>query len=73
MGLKHEFIAYYQTLREINYAVFGVIATAIYTLIYICIVPFVAILAPARKKMTHTAWSKWTYTADTLEDMKKQY
>ncbi len=64
---------YYQTLRDINYAVFGTVATIAYTSIYVCIVPFMWILSPGIKKISHSAWTKWPFKSDTVEDLRKQY
>ncbi len=73
MRVSDRFKRYYHTLRDINYAVFGVVATVAYTAIYMFIVPCVWILSPGRKKISHTAWNKWLYKSETLEDVRKQY
>ena len=63
----------YQKLRDVNYAVFGVIATVVYSGIYVVVVPFVWLFSPNRKKISHSAWTKWAYKSGTIEDLKKQY
>ena len=63
----------YQKLRDINYAVFGVIATVVYSGMYILIVPIIWIVSPNRKKISHSAWNKWAHKSETLEDLRKQY
>jgi hypothetical protein len=73
MTASRWFVHYYQTLRDMHYAVFGVIASILYSLIYICCIPFVLVFSPGRKKPSHTAWNKWSYKSQTLEDAKKQY
>ncbi len=67
------YVHYYQTLRDMHYAVFGALAQALYSMLYIICIPLILVIAPARKKMSHTGWVKWPYKSETLEDLRKQY
>lgn len=73
MAASRLFVHYYLTIRDMHYAVFGAVAVGLYSIIYICFVPLILVFTPARKKMSHTAWIKWPYTSETLEDLRKQY
>lgn len=73
MTAPRVFVHYYQTLKDMHYAVFGAIAIALYSIIYICCIPLILVFAPARKKISHTAWGKWPYTSETVDDLRKQH
>lgn len=72
--------SYHQVLRRIRdritvvgMLVFDVVATAVFFLVYILILPWFAVFAPRIQEPIRTNWHSWTLTNDTLEDVKKQY
>ncbi len=73
MRVPNRLKRYYHALQEINYAVFGFVATVAYSAIYLLVIPIIRLFAPARKKLTHTSWEKWPYKTDTLEEARRQY
>ncbi len=73
MRVHHLWKRYYQSLKDVNYAVLSAVASVVYSSIYIALVPFIAFIAPKKKKLSHSAWIKWQYKSETLDDVRKQY
>jgi hypothetical protein len=64
---------FYKKLQRTNDRVMGVVATILFSFIYIFILPWFAVFAKQSSHGKKKGWVPWGYKSDTLEDMRKQY
>jgi hypothetical protein len=65
------FQKFYRRLKRINDRVMGIVATILFTLIYILIMPWFAVFV--KKPRSQARWLPWTFRSETIEDLHRQY
>ena len=68
------FVRTYQKLRVFNERVFAVVATWIFSIIYVAGAPLVLLFAKSKiSSRILSGWQPWRLKSDTLEEVRKQY